>query len=202
MQMHPVFLYLDPVLIWFYRITGYAHVDFVFGTLVMALLAIILGEASMALAFCFSKRPFEQAAAKAHKYQKLSMDALAAGDRLSYEAANKLANEAFNKTFFMQIAQSGAFLWPIGVVLTWMGYRFADLAFPIPLVHISLGYIGIFILLYIPLYLLFRRVKRWLPYFLCSSNFPRNLPGEGGKKFCGSLPNSTSLTSSAKPAAK
>jgi hypothetical protein len=165
MDMHPVFRFLDPVLIWFYRITGYAPVDFVIGTLVLAFLAVVLGEVSLRLVLLVAQSPLDKATAEARRYQNLSMDALATGDRPTYEAANELANDAFGKTFFMQIAQSGAFLWPVGVALAWMGYRFADLAFPLPVVQISLGYVGAFLLLYIPAYFLFKRVKRRLPYF-------------------------------------
>jgi hypothetical protein len=162
MEMHPIFRLFDPVFIWFYRITGYATADFVIGTLALAFLAVALGEASLRLVFLIARRPLDEAAAEARKYQNLSMDALAVGDRPSYEAANKLANDAFSKTFFTQVAQSGAFLWPVCVALAWMGYRFADLAFPLPVGHISLGYIGAFILLYIPAYFLFKRGKQRL----------------------------------------
>ena len=103
-----------------------------------------LGKLTLRLVLLVAQPPLDKATAEARKYQNLSMDALAAGDRPTYEAANQLANDAFGKTFFMQIAQSGAFLWPVCVALAWMGYRFADLAFPLPLVQISLGYVGVF----------------------------------------------------------
>jgi hypothetical protein len=162
MEMHPVFRFFDPVFIWFYRITGEAPVDFVIGTLVLALLALAVGEFTLRLVLLLAKPPLDRAAAEARKYQDLSIAALAAGDRPSYEAANRLANDAFSKTFYMQIAQSGAFLWPVCVVLAWMGYRFGDLVFPLPGGLVSLGYIGVFILLYIPAYFLFGRVKKRL----------------------------------------
>jgi hypothetical protein len=164
MIMHPVFRFFDPIFIWCYRITGYAPADFVIGTFVLALLAVALGELTVSLVFRVARRPITQAAAEARKYQDLSMDALAAGDRPSYEAANQLANDAFSKSFFTQIGLSGAFLWPVFVALAWMSYRFGELAFPLPLIHLSLGYIGVFILLYIPAYFLFKRVKRRLPF--------------------------------------
>ena len=44
MEMHPVFLFLDPYLIWFYRITGHARIDFIIGTFTLALMAVIVGE--------------------------------------------------------------------------------------------------------------------------------------------------------------
>jgi len=164
MEMHPIFRFFDPIFIWFYRITGHAAVDFVIGTLVLAFLAVALGEITLRLVLRVVRRPLDQTAAEARKYQNLSMDALAAGDRQAYEAANQLANDAFSKTFFTQIAQSGAFLWPVCVALAWMGHRFAHLAFPLPVGHISLGYIGVFILLYIPAFFLFTRLKKRLAF--------------------------------------
>ena len=93
------------------------------------------------------------------------MEALKAGNRPAYEAANKVANEAFGKSFFMQLALSATFFWPIFFALGWMQYRFLEMAFPLPFIGFSLGYIGVFILLYIPVYVLFKRVKPKLPYF-------------------------------------
>jgi hypothetical protein len=165
MDMNPIFRFFDPALIYFYRITGYAPADFVIGTFVLALLAVVLGELTVWLVLLVAKRSMAHTALEAQKYQALSMDALACGDRHSYEATNQLANDAFGKTFYTQMAFSGAFIWPICVALAWMQYRFLDLVFPIPFIGLSLGYIGIFILLFIPAYFLFKRLKRKLPYF-------------------------------------
>ena len=41
MEMHPVYLWLDSYLIWFYRLTGSAEVNFLLGTLVLAVLSLI-----------------------------------------------------------------------------------------------------------------------------------------------------------------
>ena len=89
----------------------------------------------------------------------MSIQALKAGDRPAYEAGNKLANEAFNKSFFLGVAQSAAFFWPVGLVLAWMQYRFLGLAFPIPVIGWSVGYIGIFIPLYIAAWWLVKLLK-------------------------------------------
>ena len=93
------------------------------------------------------------------------MEALKAGDRPAYEAANRLANEAFNKSFFMQVALSATFFWPVFFCLGWMQYRFFELEFPIPYIGYPLGYIGVFILVYIPVYILFKKIKHKLSYF-------------------------------------
>jgi hypothetical protein len=165
MQMLPIFLFLDPYLIWFYRITGYGPVDFLLGTLVLACHALLIGEITISLAFLAARRDIDRTTTAAARYQDLSLEALAAGHKDVYRAANKLANDAFGKAFFMQIALSAAFLWPIFFALAWMQYRFAGLEFPLPFRGYALGYIGVFILLYIPVYLWFRKVKYRLPYF-------------------------------------
>jgi hypothetical protein len=161
MEMASVFLILDPYLIWLFRISGHAIADFIIGTLTLACLSLIIGEFSSFLASLAIKKPVAEATATADNYQRLSMEALAAGDRPAYKAANRLANEAFGKAFFMQVALSAAYLWPIFFVLAWMNYRFAGVEFiPLPLTNRSLGYIGVFLLLYIPAYISFRRFRR------------------------------------------
>lgn len=165
MDMIALFRFVDPGLIWFYRITGHALADFLIGTAVLALWAVIVGEFTLSLAFLALRKRIDHFTAKASKYQQLSFEALAEGDKPVYKAANRLANDAFGKSFFIQIALSAGFLWPVFFVLAWMDYRFAGLEFALPYTDRSLGYIGVFILLYIPIYLLFRKLKYYLTYF-------------------------------------
>jgi hypothetical protein len=165
MEMHPVFLLLDPYLIWFYRITGHAWLDFLLGTFTLALMAVIIGEVNISLAYLAARRRIERTTDEAVKYQNLSLEALTAGDKGAYRAANRLANDAFGHSFFMQIALSAAFLWPAGFFLAWMSHRFADLSFPLPFIPYSLGYIGVFLLLFVAAYFVFKPVKYKIPYF-------------------------------------
>ncbi len=161
MELPPVFLFLDPYLIWLFRISGHGLADFLTGTLILACLSLVIGEVSSFLASLAIKRPVAEAVGKAAKYQQLSMEALAEGDKQAYKAANQLANEAFGKMFFMQVALSAAYLWPIFFVLAWMNYRFAGVEFiPLPLINRSLGYIGVFILVYIPAYISLRSIRK------------------------------------------
>lgn len=165
MEMHPVFLFLDPYLIWFYRITGHARIDFIIGTFTLALMAVIVGELNIALAYLAARRRIERVTDEAVRYQNLSFDALTAGDKAAYRAANRLANDAFGHSFFMQIALSAAFLWPAGFVLAWMSQRFWDLEFPLPFIPYALGYIGVFLILFIAAYFVFKPLKSRIPYF-------------------------------------
>jgi hypothetical protein len=165
MEMHPVFLFLDPYLIWFFRITGYAPADFAIGTFSLALMAVFIGEFNISLAYLAARRRIERVTDEAVKYQNLSLEALTAGDKGAYRAANRLANDAFGHSFFMQIALSAAFLWPAGFCLAWMSQRFSDLSFPLPFLPYSLGYIGVFLILFIAAYFVFKPVKSKIPYF-------------------------------------
>jgi len=162
--MH-LYLFLDPYLIWFFRLTDQAWLNYLLGNLAVAVFALLLGEFTSFLASFLVRRHLTQVAGEARKYQELSMEALKAGDRPAYEAANQLANDAFGKSFFMQLTMGAAFLWPIFLALAWMQYRFGGLEFPIPFTGYSLGSTGIFILLYIPAYILFRKIQRQLSYF-------------------------------------
>ena len=165
MEMHPIYLWLDPYLIWFYRLSGSAAVNFLLGTLALVVLSLLVGEFTSFLASCIVRRHFEQLTGEAKKYQDLSIEALKAGDRPAYEGANKLANEAFGKSFYSQVALSATFLWPIFSALGWMQHRFLDVTFPLPFIGFSLGYIGVFLILYIAAYFVFKPVKRRMPYY-------------------------------------
>lgn len=165
MEMHPIYLWLDPYLIWFYRLSGSAEVNFLLGTLALAVLSLLVGEFTSFLASCVVRRHSQQVAGEAKKYQDLSIEALKAGDRPAYEGANKLANEAFGKSFYSQVALSAAFLWPIFFALGWMQYRFLYVKFHLPFIGFSLGYSAVFLMLYITAYFMFKPLKRRMPYY-------------------------------------
>ena len=108
--------------------------NFLLGTLALAVLSLLVGEFTSFLASFVVRRHFEQVTGEAKRYQDLSMEALKAGDRPAYEAANKLANEAFGKSFYSQVALSATFVWPIFFALGWMQHRFLEVDVP-PAVH-------------------------------------------------------------------
>jgi hypothetical protein len=140
-------------------------VDFVLGTLAVACIALLVGEFTSWGASLLVRRRLEEVTGEAKKYHELSLEALKAGDRPAYEAANQVANEVFSKSFFMQMALSATFFWPVFFFLGWMQYRFLEVEFPLPGTDWSLGYIGVFIILYITAYFLVKGVKRRL-FFL------------------------------------
>jgi len=191
MEMHPFYQALDPCLIWCYRLTGLAALDFIIGTLVLAGISQIIGKVTVSLISLITQKRLGEKAAEADKYQNLSMDALKAGNKEAYLAANQLANEAFGHSFFQQAALSAAFLWPVFFALAWMQYRFLELEIPIPGTNWSLGFIGAFIILYVPAYLVlkrlpwFHRFREILERFLTRTSAMKGLvapnPGETGE---------------------
>ncbi len=165
MEMNPVFTFVDPFLIWFYRLTGHALVDFIIGTTVLAFFAVLIGEFCISLAFLAARKKIDQTSEEVVHYQNLSMKAIASGDKESYNAANKLANDAFGKSFFLQVALSAAFLWPALMSAAWMQPRFYDVEFHTPFDDFSVGFLFFFIGLYIPVCIVFKKFKYRLPYF-------------------------------------
>ena len=162
MEMPSFFLVLDPYLIWFYRLPENSYAGFLLGTLVLAVICLILGDVTALLAQRLVGRHMEGHAAQAVKYGELSINAAKAGDKQSYRAANKLANEAFGLSFFSLVALSMAHLWPVPFALAWMQYRFLGVGLPLPLVKFSLGFIGVFVIIYAGAYYLSHRLKKKL----------------------------------------
>ena len=171
MEMPSFLLALDPFLIWWYRLPDNAYIGFFWGTFVLALICVIIGDVTLSLALRLVGRRLENLSAESLKYQDLSIEAAKAGDKASYKAANKLANEAFGMSFFSQMAVSMARLWPLPFALAWMQTRFTEVEFPLPVIGFSLGYIGVFIILYIAAYFLFKQVKKlFLNFYLRQGN--------------------------------
>ncbi len=73
---------------------------FLLGTFVLALMSVIIGEFSISLIFRINRTFIDKQTDEIVRYQNLSIDALAAGDKEAYHASNKMANEAFGKSFF------------------------------------------------------------------------------------------------------
>jgi hypothetical protein len=165
MEMPSFFLALDPYLIWFYRLPGNAYVGFVLGTLVLVLLCLAIGEITFWLTTRLMGKHLDQVAGEALRYQDISIAAAKAGDKRSFKAANKVANDAFGKSFFHVCAISMARLWPAPFALAWMQYRFLDVGFPIPGTPWSLGFIGMFVIIYVATYFLLKQARRCLTFF-------------------------------------
>jgi hypothetical protein len=163
--MHSLYLLIDSLLIAPYRITSDGFLGFMFGTFVLAWIALLIGEITISVLFLINRRHINKVNADVDHYQSLSMEALKVGDKNTYKAANKLANDAFGKSFFLQMTLSAGFLWPTFLAVYWMNERFADIEFPILYTDYSVGFIFVYIVLFIAANLIFRKIKYKLPYF-------------------------------------
>ena len=160
----------DSFLIFFYRITGMPLADYFMGTFVLAFLCVVVGEISISLALRFNQRYIDEMTSEMETKEKLSMEAYRSGDRISYQALNKQATDVWGKRFFTMIGYSAGILWPVPCALGWMQTRFAEvqfsLLFPLSLVFgKTVGYIFVFIPLYIFCRILFKYLRPFLPYF-------------------------------------
>ncbi|MFP4085931.1 MAG: hypothetical protein ACLFUL_03985 [Desulfobacteraceae bacterium] len=85
-------------------------------------------------------------------------------DKVACKAINKLAHEAYGKTFFLQLAMAAALPWSIPLALAWLQLRFFRVDFPLP-VELpfpgkSVGYPFVFLPAYILARIAWNRVKR------------------------------------------
>jgi hypothetical protein len=175
---------MDPVLIHLYRLSGYPLPDYLFGTFLLALLCVVVGELTISVVFKVNRSHLDHLNSRVEKMERLTGDALRAGDRASYNACNKEGNDAFGQLFFNKFGLSAASLFPVFFALAWMQERFAEIALPLPFFDWEINYVFFFLLNYIPARILFDRLKRRLPYFRGMHRtllaYEKKDPGVGG----------------------
>lgn len=167
--MQAVYLWLDGYLISLYRIFHDPIYAFFLGTFLLALIAVIIGQFSISVAFFVNRRHIEQLNKELIRWNNLSMEAMSRGNLTAYEGANNEANEVFGKLFFLSIAYSAAFLWPVPFFMGWMQMRFSGIEFPIPfsipLIGSTVGFTAFFIIFFVICHYAFRKLQPYLPYF-------------------------------------
>jgi hypothetical protein len=134
------------------------------------MLCVTLGELTISAGISLNRKHLQELKKEVSHKEKLSMQAYAEEDRVSYKALNKAANEAWGKYFFTMAAYSGGILWPVPFALAWMQLRFHDvdfeLLFPLDrLLGENVGYPFIFIPMYVLARILFKYLRPMLPYF-------------------------------------
>ncbi|SFM40293.1 hypothetical protein [Thermodesulforhabdus norvegica] len=167
--MHALYMWLDSYLIELYRIIDDPIYAFFLGTFLLAALAVFIGQFSISLAFLANRRYMERLGEELTRWNNLSLEALAMGDRKAYEGANNQANEAFGKLFFLSVAHSAASLWPAPFFLGWMQIRFSGIEFPLPFslpfVGSTVGFAFFFIAFFAICHITFGKLQPHLPYF-------------------------------------
>jgi hypothetical protein len=95
-------------------------------------------------------------------YHEQSMKAKQAGDETAYKGINKLANEAYGKSFFLLMAMGMAALWPAFFAVAWLEKRFGSIGFTMPewAGGTELSFTAPFILIYILLRVAWAKVKK------------------------------------------
>ncbi|MGB5987499.1 MAG: hypothetical protein WBG37_19495 [Desulfobacterales bacterium] len=170
---------VDPVLIAPFRWLENPALGWWTGTFFLALWATVLGELTLAVAYRVNRAQVAKNFDKTAYYHEQSMKAKAAGDEQSYKGINKLANEAYGKSFFLFMAMSMASLWPAFFAAAWLQLRFADLQFVLPAWAggVELSFLAPFIVVYIAIRFVFSKVKRFIPFLNPNSETPERQPG-------------------------
>ena len=155
--------WLDNILSPLFRITGDPVSSFFFGVFLLAVISALLGEITIALAYLANRRHYDRLNQMVIQQHNLSVFAAREGDKESFRAINKLANDVFGRLFFAQIALGMGSLWPVFFALAFLQGRFASIRFPLPMLPWTVGYGFIFLLFYVLARLVFNRVKYKLP---------------------------------------
>ena len=125
----------------------------------------MIGELTISVVFLINRKYISVVTEEVARYQDLAGKAASSGTNAVYVACNDMANEAFGKSFFMQIAMSAASLWPVFFAVDWMRYRFDDIEFQLLFTDNNVGFLCVFIALYAAARLIFGKIKYKLPYF-------------------------------------
>lgn len=158
--------WLDALLIAPFRLPASPHAGIWLGSAVLALWCLLLGELTRAVLFLLQHRRFSRMQDEMVRYHNLSVDAIHAGNKEAYLAANSLAHETFGNSFFAQAATGLASVWPVPFALGWMAQRFEGLAlYAVPGTTRTLGYVFVLFSVYMAERLLFARIKPHLPLF-------------------------------------
>lgn len=157
-------VFLDPFLIWSFRMVSEPWVGFAMGIAFLCLLTSVIGELSMAGIYFMNKEHFAEHNREMVRHNNMSLRSLLVKNKEGFKALNKQANEEFGKNFFSRIALFGASLWPAFFIMGWLDFRFGQVDFILPWA----GKVGpgfFFVPTYIVVRILFEKSKKHLPGF-------------------------------------
>jgi len=172
-----IYHYLDPWLVWAFRISDNPYVGFAAGLFWLGLLATVIGELCMGGVYFLNKKHFASIHNEMVSHHNLSLHALGAKDKGAWKACNSIANEAFGRNFFAHIALFASSLWVVPFAIGWLSFRFGSVDFTMPLIG-PVGTSFLFIPLYIVVRIVFSRAKPWLPVFRTIKRKIRENEGE------------------------
>ena len=156
---------IDPILIAPYRFFEDPIIGWWAGTFVLAFWSVLIGELTLAGVHRINRKPAAEYANQTRYYHEQSLKAKQAGDEKAYQGINKLATEAYGKTFFLFIAMGMAALWPAFFAAAWIDLRFGEIGFTLPkwAGGWELNSIAPFILVYILVRFIFSKIKNRIP---------------------------------------
>jgi len=165
----PYLLALDPWFIAPFRWLPSAMAGYFFGTLVLALQCIILGDLTATAVAYLNRDYLRKIQEKMDRNHNLSELALIQGDKESYKAINRQALDAFGYSFSMGGAIFCVSIWPMPFLLAWLHLRFAEapleLSVNLPFVGSSVNYFASFLLLYIAVRMVYSLVMGRLSWY-------------------------------------
>lgn len=159
-----IFQFLDPWMIWAFRLTDNPYVGFAVGLLWICFITTVMGELCMAGVYFLNKRHFAKINRDMVDHHNLSVRALGVKDKTAYKACNSIANDAFGKNFFARIALFASSLWMVPMAIGWLYFRFGHVDFTLPYIG-EVGPAFMFIPAYILSRIAFSYSKPWLPFF-------------------------------------
>lgn len=178
--------WLDTAFIYFFRLPDIPILGYYLGCAVLSLACVVIGQITIAIAFFWNQKFIDKDNHEMVRMHNLSVKALLAKDKKAYTSCNKVANDAFGKVFFSQIALSISSLWPIAFAAGWLQTRFQDVSFPLPfslpVVGDKVGFMFTFLPMYILVYILFGQVKGRLPFFRAVVKRLEHYDEESGEK--------------------
>jgi hypothetical protein len=154
--------FIDPVLIFPYRVFANPMIGWWVGTLCVAAWAVLIGEITTMVVGRINRSVITANLDQTEYYHEQSMKAKQAGDEKAYKGINKLANESYGKSFFLMMAAGMAALWPAFFAVAWLDQRFRHIEFVLPAWSggLELNSIAPFILIYIGLRIAWGRIKK------------------------------------------
>jgi hypothetical protein len=161
---------IESLLIAPFRVVDHPLIGFFIGSTCLAMATVVIGELVLSLAIRFNRSHLQALTAEVVHHEALSVRAYGDGDKTSYKALNKAANDAWGRHFFTMAAYSAGMLFPVPFALAWMQSRFHGITFlmgwPLNLLFgPTVSYPFIFILTYILCRIIFKYIRPYLPYF-------------------------------------
>jgi len=157
--------FLDPALIWAFRLVRNPQLGFFLGCVYVALCAVIVGDVAMSLAYRVNRKTHLAHQREMVRHNAVSFQALACKDKEAFKACNTLANDAFGRSFFLGATLFCASIWPAALALGWLDQRFGrveDLTAPF-VGHVRPEFW--FIPIYMAVRFVFSRLKYRLPLY-------------------------------------